>query len=394
MRTIRDIKLFENIPILVRAALNVPVENGRVVNDYRLRRALPTIQYLTERGAKVILVSHIGEIGTETLLPVAERLAELIPNVSFFPETVGERVRTAVRALSPGNILVLENLRRDKGEQKNDPTFARELAELADIFVQDSFDTCHRAHASIIGVPKLLPSYAGLLLEDEVRELSEALTPKHPALAVIGGAKFSTKEDMLATLLKTYDQVFVGGALADDFLKASGQEVGKSLVSDASEPILKDLLNNPKLVLPVDSLVVPADSLNAPHQAQVEVRRHSAGVSSASRIAPFGQVRPDEVILDHGPGTEVLLGNLASRAKSILWNGPLGNYENGFIGATEAFARAVAASGAHSVVGGGDTVASIEGLGLLSKFSFVSTGGGAMLDFLAKGTLPGIDALG
>lgn len=394
MRTIRDIKLFENIPILVRASLNVPTENSKVTNDYRLRRALPTIQYLRERGAKVILIGHIGEQGTETLAPAAARLAELMPSVSFFPDSIGERVRAAVRSLSPGQVLVLENLRRNNGELRNDPIFSRELAALADIFVQDSFDTCHRAHASIIGIPKLLPSYAGLLLEEEIRELSNALTPKHPALAVIGGAKFSTKEEVLSTLLTIYDHVFVGGALADDFLKASGQEVGKSLVSNTSIPVIQHLLANPKLVLPVDSLVVPASSLSDIHQASIEVRRHTVRVSSASRIAPAGQIQSDEVILDHGPGTDILLGNLAARSKTIIWNGPLGNYENGFVGATDTFARAVVASGAHSVVGGGDTIASIEGLGLLPKFSFVSTGGGAMLDFLARGTLPGIEALG
>lgn len=382
MRTIRDITLFENIPILVRTALNVPIENGKVANEYRLRRALPTIKYLRERGAKIVLISHIGEQGTETLAPVAARLGELIPNVSFSPETIGERARAAIRALSPGDVLVLENLRRNRGEQGNDSAFARELAALADIFVQDSFDTCHRAHASIIGIPKFLPSYAGLLLEEEIRELGGALTPKHPALAVIGGAKFTTKEDVLATLLKTYDQVFVGGALADDFLKASGQEIGKSLVSNASEPIIKKLLTNPKLVLPVDSIVVPATAVS---MSDAHMR---------SRVAGFGHIQPDEVILDHGPGTSALLANLAKKAKTILWNGPLGNYEHGFIDATTAFARAVASSDAHSIVGGGDTIASIEGLGLLPKFSFVSTGGGAMLDFLAKGTLPGIDALG
>ena len=239
----------------------------------------------------------------------------------------------------------------------NDPTFARELAALADIFVQDSFDTCHRRHASIVGVPEFLPSYAGLLLEDEIRELSRALRPKHPALAVIGGAKFNTKEPVLATLLKTYDHVFVGGALANDFLKASGQEVGKSFVSNADLTHIKKLLGNSKLVLPVDSVVI------------------------------------DEKILDHGPNTVALLADLAKRAKTILWNGPLGKYEEGFIDATDAFARAVADSGAYSVVGGGDTIASIEGLGLLPRFSFVSTAGGAMLAFLARGTLPGIEAL-
>lgn len=358
MRSVRDIPLLENIPVLVRAALNVPVENGRVVNDYRLRRAVPTIQYLRERGARIVLIGHIGERGTETLEPVARALGRLMPGVSFCGETAGERARAAARALSPGNVLVLENLRRNKGETTNDPSFANELAALADVFVEDSFDTCHRAHASIVGVPKLLPSYAGLLLEEEVRELSRALSPERPSLAVIGGAKFSTKKAVLAALLATYDHVFVGGALANDFLKAAGQEVGKSLVSGADESTVKALLSNPKLVLPIDSVVV------------------------------------HEKILDHGSGTSALLASLAQEAETILWNGPLGNYENGFTAATNAFARAAAAARAYTVVGGGDTVAAIEELGLLPRFSFVSTGGGAMLDFLAKGTLPGIEALG
>ena len=359
MRTVRDIPVLENIPILVRTAMNVPVENGRVMNDYRLRRDIPTIRFLAEQGARVIVISHIGEAGTETLAPVAEALGKLIPRVSFFGETVGARAREAVRNLLPGHVLVLENLRRDRGERANDPAFARELAALADIFVQDSFDTCHRAHASIVGVPKLLPSYAGLLLEEEIRELTEARTPKSPSLAVIGGAKFSTKEAVLTTLLKTYDNVFVGGALADDFLKASGKDVGKSLVSpDDNQEAIKRLLANPKLLIPIDSVI-----------------EHDA-------------------ILDQGAGTNALLDALAHKAKTILWNGPLGKYEDGFITGTDAFARSVANARAHSVIGGGDTIASVESLGLLSKFSFVSTGGGAMLDFLTSGTLPGIEALG
>ncbi|HQT83067.1 MAG TPA: phosphoglycerate kinase [Candidatus Paceibacterota bacterium] len=381
MRTVRDIRVLENIPVLVRAPLNVPVENGTVVNDYRLRRALPTLTYLREHGARIVLISHIGEQGTETLAPVAEALGKLISGVSFCGETVGERARAAVRALAAGDLLVLENLRRNAGEKNNDTAFARELAELADIFVEDSFDTCHRAHASIVGVPEFLPSYAGLLLEEEVRELSAALQPEHPALAVIGGAKFSTKEAVLIALLEKYDHVFVGGALADDFLKAAGQPVGKSLVSGADPDHIKKLLGNPKLVLPVDSLVVAADTVGTP------------GAHDAGRVAAEGQVRDEESILDSGPGTAALLAELAGKAKTVLWNGPLGKYENGFTDATDAFARAVAASGAHSVVGGGDTVAAIEGLSILPKFSFVSTGGGAMLDFLAKGTLPGIAAL-
>lgn len=381
MRTVRDIQILENIPVLVRAALNVPVENGKVMNDYRLRRALPTIRFLAERGARVVLISHLGEKGTETLLPVAEALGKLIPGVSFFGETIGVGARAAIRNLSPGNILVLENLRRDRREKANDHAFAQELAGLGDLFVEDCFDTCHRMHASIIGVPALLPSYAGLLLEEEVQELTRALLPARNSLAVIGGAKFSTKETLLARLLQTYAHVFVGGALANDFLKASGYEVGKSLVSDANETAIKKILTNQKLVIPIDSLVIPAGSKSSPD------------AFSKARVAPNGDVRPDEIILDHGPGTNTLLSRLAAKAETILWNGPLGNYENGFVDATNSLARAVADSSAHSVVGGGDTIAAIEGLGLLPHFSFVSTGGGAMLDFLAQGTLPGIEAL-
>ncbi len=381
MRSVRDIPVFENIPILVRAALNVPVENDHVMNDYRLRRALPTIRFLAERGAKVILISHIGGKGTETLAPVARALGMLPRGVSFCPETIGTVAREAIRNSTPGTILVLENLRRNTGEQTNDPTFSRELAALADVFVEDSFDTCHRAHASIIGVPKFLPAYAGLLLEEETTALRAALKPAHPALAIIGGAKFKTKEAVLTALLASYDHVFVGGALANDFLKAAGQEVGKSLVSGADPSRVKELLANPKLVLPVDSLVIQADALG------------TLNARAEARVAPEGQVAPDEIILDHGPATSALLAALTQKMKNILWNGPLGNYENGFIDATDALARAIAASGAHSVVGGGDTVASIERLGILPQFSFVSTGGGAMLDFLAKGTLIGIEAL-
>ena len=365
MRSICDIAVFENIPILVRASLNVPVENGKVTNDYRLRRALPTIKFLSERGARVVLISHIegeglsaGRQGTETLAPVAEAFGKLISGVSFFGETVGARARAAIRDLVPGNILILENLRRNAGEKKNDRAFAKELAELGDIFVEDSFDTCHRMHASIVGVPQILPSYAGFLLEEEVRELGAALEPKHPALAVIGGAKFSTKEPVLEKLLGIYDHVFVGGALANDFLKASGQDVGDSLVSDTNPNVIKKILAHPKLVLPIDFVI------------------------------------KKEMILDSGAGTSALLNDLAKKAKTIIWNGPLGNYENGFVDATNAFAESVANSSAHSIIGGGDTIAAIENLRLMEHFSFVSTGGGAMLDFLVRGTLPGIEALG
>ncbi len=371
MRTINDIPVFHNIPILVRVALNVPIENGEVANDYRLREMLPTLSYLSKRGARVIVISHLGDLGTETLAPVATALGKHMLNVSFFSETTGERVRSVIRNMLPGHILVLENLRRNVGEKKNDDAFAKELSLLADVFVQDSFDTCHRAHASIVGVPKFLPSFAGITLEKEVVELSRSFSPKRPSLAIIAGAKFATKKAVLEKLLRAYDTVFVGGALANDFLKAKGWAVGKSLVSNADDASIRELLKNPKLLIPEDVVAVSGNE---------------------QRVAAGG-VQPDENILDAGPKTTAHLSALVSKAQTILWNGPLGNYENGFIEATDTLAHAVANSKAYSVLGGGDTVAAIEKLGLLNRFTFVSTGGGAMLDFLAKGTLPGIEAL-
>ncbi len=380
MKTVRDIPELHGIPVLVRAALNVPLADGRVTNTYRLRRGLPTLQFLAERGARVIVISHIGEKGTETLAPVAEELARLLPRVSFCPHLLGEPARAAVHNLLPGEILVLENLRRHTGEVGNDREFATKLASFADVFVQDSFDTCHRMHASIVTLPTLLPSYAGLQLEEETRELTAALSPKHPALAIIGGAKFSTKEPVLEKLLQVYDQVFVGGALGNDFLKASGCAVGKSLVSLAPEDEVKKLLGNNRLMIPVDSRVVTLADRDAPD------------AHSRTRVV-VGSVGENDVILDHGPATEEVVIKRIREAKTVLWNGPVGRYENGFSDSTRALARAVAVSGARSYLGGGDTVAIIEELGLLDRFTFVSTGGGAMLDFLAQGTLPGITAL-
>lgn len=376
MRTIRDIRILENIPVLVRAALNVPVQQGKVAGAFRLHRALPTISYLRARHARVVLIGHIGDTGTESLEPVFRAMKELVPGLVFCPVTTGAAARAAVRALAPGGVLMLENLRRSAGEKQNDKQFAAELAELADVFVQDSFDVCHRPHASVVGVPELLPSYAGLLVEEEVRELSKALTPKTPALAIIGGAKFATKEPVLTRLLKQYDRVFVGGALANDFMQAAGRPVGKSLVSGADQVGVKALLGNRKLALPVDYVVAPVGAVRA-----------------AGRLCDIDGVGAREAILDNGPQTIAMLAERVARAKTILWNGPLGNYENGFVEGTEALAQIIAASNAHSIVGGGDTVAAIENLGLSDRFSFISTGGGAMLDFLAKGTLPGISVL-
>ncbi len=385
MKSVRDIPRLENVPILVRAGLNEPIAGGVVADSFRLRRAAVTLRFLQEKHARTVVASHLdpppgaGSVSSaETLRPIADALGKLLPRVSFLGESVGSAARAAVRALPAGDILVLENLRRHRGEVMNDPAFARELASLADAFIEDSFDTCHRLHASIVGVPTLLPSYAGLVVEEEVRALTRALRPAPPSLALIGGAKFSTKEPVLDALVRSYDTVFVGGALANDFLKAAGHDVGSSLVSPGADAAkLKALLKNPKLVIPIDSVVVRG---------------------SARRVASLADIGTDESIVDHGPATLAMLAELLARSRAILWNGPLGRYEDGFTEATDALAEAIAsasASGrAYSVIGGGDTVAAIEKLGIVDRFSFVSTGGGAMLEFLAKGTLPGIQALG
>lgn len=376
MRTIRDIPHLENVPVLVRAALNVPVAGGTVANTFRLRSALASIEYLTQRHAKVILIGHLGDTGTESLEPVYEAMKQFIPRIHFAPDSVGKVAREAARALEAGEVLMLENLRRHAGEKDNDPTFAAELASLADVFVQDSFDVCHRNHASVVRIPELLPAYAGLQVEHEVAELSKALRPKTPALAIIGGAKFSTKEPVLKALVKSYDRVFVGGALANDFMKAKGLPVGTSLVSGVDGAALKELAANERILLPSDFIAGP----------------HGSTRGSATG-KPVTVVAPNEAILDDGPATIAQLAVLVRNAKTILWNGPLGNYENGYTEGTEALALAIASSSSHSIVGGGDTIAAIEKLGVADRISFISTGGGAMLDFLARGTLPGLSSL-
>ncbi|MDR3547843.1 MAG: phosphoglycerate kinase [Candidatus Pacebacteria bacterium] len=376
MRTVKDIPVYENIPMLVRAALNVPVANGKVANTFRLRKAVPTIDFLRKKNARVVLIGHIGEQGTETLQPVYEAMKEFVPGLAWCPVTIGETARAAVRAVPPGGVLMLENLRRDRGEVMNDKKFAQALAELADVFVEDSFDVCHRSHASVVGVPAFLPAYAGLLVEEEVRELTKALKPAHPALALIGGAKFSTKEPVLMKLLEVYDRVFAGGALGNDFVKAMGYTVGTSLVSDADPKEIKNVLSNRRLAIRLDAV---AGTLGQKR--------------SDTQIVRLDSVPADKAILDEGPATTEMLLKLVKEAKTILWNGPLGNYENGYTDSTFALAKAIAESGAHSVVGGGDTVAAIEDMGAASRFSFLSTGGGATLDFLAKGTLPGLAVL-
>lgn len=365
MKWIDEVKDLAGKTVLLRAGLDVPIENGVVVNDYRLRRALPTTEFLVAQGAKVVVLAHIGREPNETLRPVHEALSAHIPAAfASEPHFVHE-------ALQSDDVVILENLRQDSREQENDDVFAEEIASLGDIFVQDAFSVCHREHASIVGVPKHLPSYGGLQLKEEVTALQHAREPEHPALFVLGGAKFKTKGPLIRQSLNLYDAVFVGGALQNEVLAARGCNIGASVVEDGAIPA--EILNSDRLIL-VDDVIVA----------------HEKGGSQERSVK---EVSSDETIVDIGPQTMSLLIDTLSQYKMVVWNGPLGWYERGFDAATVALARAIADSTAHSIVGGGDTVAVIEKEGLLEQFDFVSTGGGAMLMFLQEGTLVGIEAL-
>ncbi|MEI6280775.1 MAG: phosphoglycerate kinase [bacterium] len=370
MRNIKQIKNVKGKRVLLRVDFNVPIVDGKVGDDFRIIKALPTIKFLQKKGAKLILITHLGK-GGETLLPIVNVLNKYI-KVEFVGDVVGPIVQKAVSLMMNGDIVLLENIRNNKGENECSKTFAKELAKFADIYVNDAFSVSHRKDASIILLPKLLTSYSGLQLEEEVKNLSEAFkNTKHPFLFILGGAKFSTKVPLIKKYLKLADQVFIGGALANDFLKAKGYEVGQSLVSDTNYGIEK-ILKNKKLILPEDVLVKNGDKL---------INKK------------VNEVGKDEVIIDIGSETIEKLKPFIKNAKLVLWNGPLGKYEAGGAIATKEIIKIVATSRAKSIIGGGDTVTIISGMKMENEFSFISTGGGATLDFLANGTLPGIKAL-
>ncbi|MEK7066021.1 MAG: phosphoglycerate kinase [Patescibacteria group bacterium] len=366
-RTIEELGDIAGKKVLVRLDLNVPIKDGKVFDDFRILKSLPTVSYLKERGAKLILISHIGEDPGETLAPVAEYLGiKLLP-----ADPKKSEVKDGINNLKNGEAVLLENLRQNVGEILNDQGFAKDLADLADIYVDDAFAVMHRNHASIISLPKLLPSYIGFLVTDEIKNLSQAFNPAHPFLFIIGGAKFSTKIGLVKKFIDIADKIFVGGALSNTVFKYLGLPVGISLVESKTLD-LNFIKDNPKIILPTD------------------VNAVSNGVPTTKKPS---EVLPSDNMLDIGPETLAILEEEISKAKFILWNGPIGNYEKGFSGMTEELARLVAQSDATSIVGGGDTIASIKNLNLLDKFTFVSSGGGAMLDFLANGTLPGIESL-
>lgn len=356
--------------VLMRVAFDVPLTRGRVIHQFRIRKALPTIQYLMAEGARVILLTHVGREGTEVTEPIFHALKAYIP-LTHIEAVVGEAVTKRIKVLTDGEVLLLGNVRAHEGEAANDPAFAKQLASYADLYVNDAFAVSHRAHASIVGISPYLPAYAGITFMDEYMHLSRALEPEHPSLFILGGAKFETKEPLVAAYSEHYTHTFIGGALANDFMRARGCEVGQSLLSDI-DLLGKPLMYNPHVMTPSDV---------------VSVSEHH------KRVALCTDVRSDEKILDIGPETIETLASYIKGAKTILWNGPLGNYEAGYDTGTKACAELIAQSGAFSIVGGGDTIAAIEALGLQDRFGFLSTAGGAMLEFLEKRTLPGIEAL-
>lgn len=376
--------------VFVRADFNVPLdENGIITDDTRIQKTLPTIRYLLDHQAAVILASHLGRpkgkvVEKYSLKPVAVRLLELlgIP-VQMAPDCIGVETEAMAGALQPGQVLLLENLRFHGEEEKNDPEFSRKLASLADVGINDAFGCCHRAHASVAGIAAFLPMAAGFLLEKEIRFIGGAVDhPAHPFAAIIGGAKVSDKIEVISNLLPKVDVMIIGGGMANTFLAAQGYGIGKSLVEADKIDLAKKLIaqaadEGKKLLLPVDVTVAEAFSNDAAH-----------------KVVPADAVPEGWMILDIGTKTQELFARELEPMKLIVWNGPMGVFEmENFAKGTESVARAVAHSQAVSIVGGGDSVSAVNKTGLADQISHISTGGGASLEYLEGKKLPGIESL-
>lgn len=389
-RTLRDVDVASK-RVLVRVDYNVPQDDtGAITDNSRIRETLPTLRYLLEHSARVILMSHLGRpdgkvVAKLTLAPVAKELERLLGQpVQFARDTVGPDAQAKAAALQPGQVLLLENVRFHPEEEANNPAFAAQLAKLGDVYVNDAFGTAHRAHASTEGVAKHLPAVAGLLMERELEALGQVLeNPQRPLTAVIGGAKVSSKIGVLEHLLTKVDAMIIGGGMACTFLKAQGLEIGKSLVEPDRLDLAKELIaraeaRGVRFLLPVDAVV--ADKFDA---------------SARTTTVDVDQIPPDMMMLDIGSKTEQVFAQAVKESKTIVWNGPMGVFEmEPFAHGTKAVAAAIASSGATTIVGGGDTVAAIEQFSDASHFSHVSTGGGASLEYLEGRTLPGVAALG
>ena len=388
-KTVRDLDVAGK-KVLVRVDFNVPLnDKGEITDDTRITASLPTIQYLLEQKAAVILMAHLGrpkgQVKPElSLAPVAKHLGKLLgKKILFAPDCVGEAAQAAASKLKPGHILLLENLRFHKEEEKNDMDFAEKLASLADLYVNDGFGVSHRAHASVEGVTHFLPAAAGFLLEKEIQYVGQAVTnPLHPYVAIIGGAKVSDKIGVISNLLDKVDTLLIGGGMANTFLAAQGYKMGKSLVEEDKLDLAKELLakakkNKVNMLLPTDLVMAAAFAPDAEHVTEKVKNLNQAYMA-----------------LDIGAETSKAYAEALADAKMIVWNGPMGVFEmDAFCKGTEAVAKAVAKSRATSIVGGGDSVAAIEKLGLAKRITHISTGGGASLEYLEGKVLPGVAAL-
>jgi phosphoglycerate kinase len=393
--SIRDLSL-NNHRVLMRVDFNVPLEDGRVIDDTRIRETLPTIEYALRHGARVVLISHLGRPKGKpnpkmSLKPVAERLRMLLDkelnpdeNVGFCPDCVGPEAVEMAGQLEKGQTLLLENLRFHPEEEANDEKFSKQLASLADFYVNDAFGTAHRAHASTVGVTKFLKkSAAGLLMEKELEYLGKVLKkPERPFIAILGGAKVSDKIGVIRNLLDKVNVLIIGGGMAYTFLKAQGEPVGKSLVEEDKLDLARQLLleaknHKMKFLLPVDHVV--ADKID---------------IGALVKTVASGQIPPNQMALDIGPKTVEIFTEAIGHARTIVWNGPMGVFEVApFAKGTFKIAHAVADVGATSIVGGGDSVSAVHAAGVADKITHISTGGGASLEFLEGKQLPGVEAL-
>ncbi len=389
-KTIQDVDV-KGLKVLVRVDYNVPLnEDGTISDDKRIVASLPTVKYLLDNGARVILCSHLGRPKGErkmefSLAPVAKRLGELLDGVkvTFAPDCIGEEVEALAAQLNPGEILLLENLRFHKEEEKNDPEFAKKLASLAELYVSDAFGTVHRAHASTVGVADYLPAVAGFLIGKELSVMGEALeNPVRPLVAILGGAKVKDKIGVITNLLNKCDTLIIGGGMAYTFYKAKGYEVGDSLLDEANVGLAAELMETArakgvKMLLPIDNVIATDFAPDAEHK-QVPADQFPKGWQG----------------MDIGEKTAAMFAEEVKKAGTVIWNGPMGVFEfPTFAKGTEAVAEACAQSNAITIVGGGDSASAITKLGYADKITHISTGGGASLEFLEGKTLPGVAAL-
>lgn len=368
----------KGLSVLVRVDYNVPLKNGKVTDTRRIESSYETIDTILKKGAIPLLLAHLGD-KDESLQPVATVLSKKYKVVFITNDLFDTRTHEIISTVPSGTVILFENIRRYTQEEESDAGFAALLASYGDIYVNDAFSVSHRKHASVVGVPKLLPSYAGLQLQKEIKVLTAVVeTPAHPFLFILGGAKFSTKIPLLKKFSETADSIVIGGAILNNFYKVLGFTVGDSVVEAGYDAAIKALLKNPKLLLPVD----------------VVVSRSISGKNKKLIITP-NEVQKGDVIVDIGTQSIELISQKIQKAKLIVWNGPMGWYEKGYTVGTTTLAQAVTVSKAKSIIGGGDTGAAIESVvdTTKNKKLFISTGGGATLEFLAKGTLPGIRAL-